>query len=245
MAVSLWFCPSPGTHTYDILMTLTQSIQSLFPNSPTFEPHITLTSNLALNSDPDKSLDDVNKILTYCVAAMNSIKKQYMESLTLENNGLRLTDQLVSFKNLCIGKKYFSKIFLQCKENRYLYSVASIMREMFVEVTDNEMRAKSWLKEDFLPHLSLLYSDVPHLSKADERAVVTRIEDIVDIKLRKESIIPTIMETWSNKEKNNIQVKYSFSETPSTLAWGLPGTLKVVRCVGPVDEWEVLGKIDV
>ncbi|CCH59618.1 hypothetical protein TBLA_0B08020 [Henningerozyma blattae CBS 6284] len=266
MAIALWFCPPRSSPTYESLNQLIVSLQSLFPSSPVFEPHITITSNLICNND-----DDVNKILTSCVASINSIKpllniNNNTNSSTSNNHtpsSIRLSsdssysfqDQysssrkkyilpLVSLNGCSIGKKYFRKVVLECTPNKYLYSIAQIMRELYVErdttiTATNEVitardKAMKWLHEEFNPHVSLLYSDSYSISPAFVKVIQQRIEDSLDVEL-------AAIDNTNNK--NQIQ-SWSFDHIPFQ-SWGLPGTFKIVRCEGPVEKWEVLGKADV
>ncbi|QLL30284.1 hypothetical protein HG536_0A01010 [Torulaspora globosa] len=222
MTIALWYCPQQGSAAYEILELLIESLQSIFPSSPRFEPHITITNNLVCN-DPD----DVNKILTSCVAAVQSIKPL----LGSASSG----GQLVSFKRCSVGKKFFDKVVLECHENRYLISIAQIMRELYVEIDDTSrsQRAATWARDEFRPHLSLLYSETYPISQAFLRIIQQRIEDALDVQLR------SLPATGGDR-----QLAWQLSTTP-TCSWSLPGTFKVVKCEGPVDEWQVLGRTDV
>lgn len=223
MTIALWYCPQQGSPAHEILELLIESLQSIFPSSPRFYPHITITNNLVC-----KDSDDVNKILTSCVAAMQSIKP-------LVGSGRRNEAPLVSFKSCSVGKKFFNKVVLDCDENRYLISIAQIMRELYVEIGDTtrSQRAATWARDEFRPHLSLLYSETYPISQAFLRIIQQRVEDALDVQLQ---AVPSAA--------GDRQVAWRLSSTPSC-SWSLPGTFKVVKCEGPVDEWQVLGRTDV
>lgn len=218
MTIALWYCPLQGTPAYETLELIIISLQSLFPNSPVFEPHITITSDLVCSTG-----DDVNKILTSCVAAIRSVRNQQRQAPTL-----------ISFKACSVGKHYFRKVVLECNENRYLYSIAQVMREVYVEIEDasRSQRAATWARDEFKPHLSLLYSDVTPISQAFLRVIQQRIEDVLNIQMVR------------HQGNRDTQLYWDFPQQPA-LSWGLPGTFKVVRCEGPVENWRVLGKTDV
>ncbi|QLQ77851.1 hypothetical protein HG537_0A00980 [Torulaspora globosa] len=222
MTIALWYCPQQGSAAYEILELLIESLQSIFPSSPRFEPHITITNNLVC-----KDSDDVNKILTSCVAAVQSIKP------VLGSAGS--DEPLVSFKDCSVGKKFFNKVVLDCRENRYLISIAQIMRELYVEIDDTSrsQRAATWARDEFRPHLSLLYSETYPISQAFLRIIQQRVEDALDVQLHS---VPTT--------SGDRQLVWQLSSTPSC-SWSLPGTFKVVKCEGPVGEWQVLGRTDV
>ena len=192
-------------------------MQTLFPSSVTFEPHITITTNLEC-----KDKDDVNKILTSCVAAIRSIEKPLKSSHAAP---------LISFKSCSIKKPYFQKVILNCKDNKYLLGLQKIMTEMY-----SSQKAADGSVPSFKPHVSLLYSDVKPVSQAYVRMIEQRVEDALDLRL--------IIDESSANTDSDTQVEWTFDRDP-TLSWGIPGTFKVVRCEGPVSEWEVLGRTDI
>lgn len=226
MTIALWYCPQFGSTTFDTLELLIISLQTVFPNSPIFDPHVTISTNLVCTNN-----DDVNKILTSCVAAVQSIKSTLNDNKQSEG-----VSPLISFKGCSVGKRYFRKVVLECGDNRYLHSIAQIMRELYVEIDDSSrsQRAAAWARDEFDPHLSLLYSDVHPISQAFLRVIQQRIEDTLDIQMVK-------INDQSDKDK---QVAWEFVRPP-VVSWNLPGTFKVVKCEGPVDEWQVLGRVDV
>ncbi|CAB4256130.1 similar to Saccharomyces cerevisiae YGR247W CPD1 Cyclic nucleotide phosphodiesterase, hydrolyzes ADP-ribose 1'', 2''-cyclic phosphate to ADP- ribose 1''-phosphate [Maudiozyma barnettii] len=218
MSIALWFCPQQGSTYYELLKQLIMSMQTLFPSSILFEPHVTITTNLICENK-----DDVNKILTSCVAAIRSIEKQLRDIHTLP---------LVSFDSCSIKKQYFQKVILNCKPNKYLFGLEKIMTEMYT----SKKPAHEGEQPKFTPHVSLLYSNVTPVSQAYVRMIEQRIEDTLDLRLKQ----------VTNKDllTQDEQVKWEFSRE-SSLGWNIPGTFKVVKCEGPVYEWEVLGRTDI
>lgn len=214
MAIALWYCPPQGSSAQENLQLLITSLQSLFPNSPVFEPHVTITSDLVCNS-----ADDVNKILTSCVAAVKSIPA---------------SQSLVKFNNSTVGKSYFRKVVLECEPNTYLYSIAQIMRELYVEIDESSksQRAATWARDEFKPHLSLLYSEVYPISQAFIRVIQQRIEDALNVQMVREE---------QNGTTSPHQLQWNFANNPDTVNWSRPCTFKVVRCEGPISHWRVLG----
>ncbi|CCF56735.1 hypothetical protein KAFR_0B04390 [Kazachstania africana CBS 2517] len=219
MSIALWYCPVPGTYQYEVLKQLIVSLQTIFPTSPLFEPHITLATKLQCENK-----EKIDEILTSCVAAVQSIKGQLQQS-----NGT----PLVSFDECCINKKFFKKVTLNCNQNKYLVSMARIMQELYSE-GDGEDANGTWE-----PHVSLLYSDVTPISKAFVRIIQQRIEDALDVRLIEDTSIAS-----NEQYKNDIQTKWKFDRKPS-LNWNLPGSFKIVRCEGPIGEWMVIGRIDI
>ncbi|CAI4471521.1 AIF_collapsed_G0019400.mRNA.1.CDS.1 [Saccharomyces cerevisiae] len=239
MAIALWYCPPQGSVAYETLQMLIFSFQTLFPDSPVFEPHVTVTSHLVCNSK-----DDVNKILTSCVAAIQSIRSHQTAKKGRKGQASHtVAAPLVSFNGCSVGKQYFKKIVLECNKNKILYGVAQVMREMYVEIDPEtrSSRAATWVHEEFHPHVSLLYSDIHPVSQASLRVVQQRIEDALDVQL-----VPREKRKGSENAdgSNEVQMRWDF-DVSSSLSWNIPGTFKVVNCVGPVQEWEVLGRVDV
>lgn len=214
MSIALWYCPPQGSVAYEIISQLIASLQSLFPNSPIFEPHITIATQL-LCEDQDAR----KQVLTSCVAAIQSINKQ------LRANAKR--DPLVSFDSLSIGKKFFKKVTLDCHENKYLMSVAKVMKELYSDPKLVESMGP------FQPHVSLLYSDVKPVSKAYIRIIQQRVQDTLDTELTE--IEPT---------QEDVQACWTF-DSKTAVSWNIPGTFKIVRCEGPIEQWEVLGSVEV
>lgn len=215
MTIALWFCPQPGSSNYELLRQLISSLQTLFPTSVIFEPHITITTHLICEKP-----DDVNKILTSCVAAIRSIEYQLRDPRG---------SPLVSFDSCSIGKPFFKKVTLNCKDNRYLLGLERIMSEMYSSKSKDEL-------SKFKPHASLLYSDVNPVSQAYIHMIEQRIEDALDLRL---------LQKEETRETNpDVQVEWKF-DRQSSVGWNLPGTFKVVKCEGPIHEWEVLGRADV
>ncbi|SCU92456.1 LANO_0E00958g1_1 [Lachancea nothofagi CBS 11611] len=215
MGIALWFVPHANSTEYETLQSLILSLQTLFPDAPTFEPHLTITSQLKCNSGAE-----VQQVLTTCLAAVGAIKPSVKQK----------EESIVSFSGAGMGKGYFTKVRLICTENKYLMGIAQVIRELFVAETPEE--ASNWLLQEFRPHVSLVYSEMYHVNQALERIVAQRIEDALDLSLH-ENAVPG----------NQNQRSWSFGR--QVPGWSLPGTFKVVRCEGPVGEWQVLGSVEV
>ncbi|SCU79488.1 LADA_0B01002g1_1 [Lachancea dasiensis] len=215
MGIALWFEPHANSTEHQTLQSLIYSLQTLFPDAPAFEPHLTITSQLKCHS-----VSDVQQILTSCVAAVGAIRAKVKED----------KESLVSFVGAGIGKGYFTKVRLLCYENKYLMGIAQVIRELFV--AESPELASQWLLEEFRPHVSLIYSEMYHVNQALERVITQRIEDALDLLLHPNAVAG---------EQN--QKSWSFGSSVS--GWGVPGVFKVVRCEGPVQEWEVLGSVEV
>lgn len=137
----------------------------------------------------------------------------------------------ITFSSLKINHKnsYFKKIYLSLIKSKNLAGLATIIRELYVELPKikNEAEAKysaqDWCNEQFDPHLSLVYTDLTHFDNALIRTIKTRVQDLLD--------------TDTLHLDDGELLNYD-------LGW-TNGVLKIVRCEGPVEEWDVLGKIDI
>lgn len=187
------------------------SLNPLFQDSIEFEPHITITSQLAVNS-----MSDVNTVLSSCAAA-------------LKGGGLELT---IILSSLFINSKnsYFKKIYLDVDKSKNLTSLATIIRELFVilPATKDEENARKlaqeWGNSEFKPHLSLIYTNSNHFDSALIKTITTRVEDYLNI--------------------DGIRINELNDFNEFEIGWK-NGVLKIVECEGPVNEWKVLGSIEI
>ncbi|KAH3673034.1 hypothetical protein WICPIJ_009920 [Wickerhamomyces pijperi] len=206
MGVALWLCPKYESSVHETLTSLHSGLSLLFPGSPRFEPHITITSQLNCNTK-----DEVRMILGTSLAALKGL------SLNVVFNSLNIKEK----------NSFFKKIYIGVEREQTLTSLALLIREMFVEKDDEsstaQEKAKEWALQQFEPHLSLVYTDLPHFDLATQRTIVTRVEDYLNL--------------------GNIEVNAD-DEVMKELGW-TNGSLKVVRCEGPIEQWEVLGAIDI
>jgi 2',3'-cyclic-nucleotide 3'-phosphodiesterase len=104
LGLSLWLIPPEDYKPSSQLSTLTTSsfpASANFPNSPSFTPHITLTSSVPVPSDPLLPL--------------------------LNLDSLPLPD--VQFSELAHGDTYFKKIFLRIKKTDTLVGLAKHVRD--------------------------------------------------------------------------------------------------------------------
>lgn len=230
------------------------SLATLFPGqAPKFDPHITITSNIKI--DLNNPHDDVDKILSASATALNSLPQNHSPLITLG----RVNSQ----------RKFFKKLYFQASKDPNLLSFTRIMRELFVilpskidienqkvnphlytkdnhgnsikrrplkkgkhseliETKPLDMErlnreaaeeAAQWINE-FDPHLSLAYSDIYPIDNALWRTIKTRIQDYL-----------------------NIDDCDSEDLVDNGLSWD-GGVLKLVLTEGDVNDWIVLGRVD-
>lgn len=229
---------------------MASSISTLFPGQPPkFEPHITITTNVVVNlEDNVKTRDDVDRILSSCVAAIDCLPKNH--------------ENLVTLGKIDSQRKYFKKLYFQVRRDPNLISFARIIRELFVilpyeiELEDRKVNpqlyetkklkksqtltnipvkcldtgpirrrasdeASEWSISEFDPHLSLVYSDLYPIDNALWRTIKTRIQDYLNIE---------------NCDDPNL--------IDNGLSWD-GGILKLVLCEGDVSEWITLGSVEI
>lgn len=227
-------------------------LNTVFPGlPPRFEPHITVSTNLAVDLKNPK--DDVDRILSLCAAALLLLPKS-------ENHWIRLG-------KVTSQRKYFQKLYFQVLAEPTLYLFARIVQELFVllpakteaehqqknphlyhkDHSGNLVRRKlskearevdvdvgklqrelaseaaAWAVGEYNPHLSLVYSDLHPIDTALWHTIRLRVLDYLGIDR-------CDADSW-NEEGNG-------------LSWE-GGVLKLVLCEGDVNEWLVLGSVDV
>lgn len=210
IGISLWLCPKPSSQIHETLSSLSTGLVSICSESSRVEPHITITSGLAINSHAD-----VRTVLESAIAALGHEIRLHVKLTSLE----------LQAKN-----HYFKKLFLRVEKSRNLVSFSTILRELYVELPTlkNEAEAKysaqDWARDEFDPHVSLLYTNMSHFDNALQRTIVTRVEDYLGIG----DIEPNT--------PNELDIY--------ELGW-TGGVLKIVNCEGPVSEWQILGTADI
>ncbi|ODQ80538.1 hypothetical protein BABINDRAFT_160809 [Babjeviella inositovora NRRL Y-12698] len=235
MAVALWLEPKKNSAMHDVLSALMDSLQSLFPDAPVFGPHITITSNLVV-----KNKTDVETVLRAAAVAMDTLKHQPSPDSSSEPNigegQISRSTHLITLEGFKVGKLFLDKLHFSVRKTAQLVSFAQIIRELYVlypELVLHKVRTQSeldlvvlagkeaalWALNEFHPHLSLIYSSTYPVNQALLRTVETRIKDALDI---------DVLDEFA---KFNI-------------GWN-GGILRVMRCEGPVNEWEDLGSIDI
>lgn len=259
LGVALWLCPKKSSGIHDKLETVMSSLNTVFPGQPPkFEPHVTITTNIALNLDNPK--DDVDRILSACCIALESLPKN------------DASQHWVRLGSVDSQRKYFKKLYFQVLRNPTLESFARIVRELFVILprrTEDEQKIKNphlfhkdssgnivrrrkslkknhrdevaispidlpriqqelaqeaaqWSTQEYDPHVSLVYSDLHPIDNALWHTIRSRVLDYM-------SIDDCDLKEW-NVDGNGA-------------SWD-GGVLKLVYCEGDVNDWAVLGSVD-
>ncbi|KAK6456093.1 2',3'-cyclic-nucleotide 3'-phosphodiesterase [Scheffersomyces xylosifermentans] len=240
------------------------SLNTLFPGQPPrFEPHITITTNVDVDlDDPDKTREDVDKILSASAVALNSLPKNHSNLVTLG----KINSQ----------RKFFKKLYFQVARDPNLISFARILRELFV-ILPKDIEQEN-IKQN--PHL---YTKDGHgntvkrkkskrnrsKSSASENETTAKEFDTTLIQqeatwkaadwstnefdphlsLVYSDIYPIDKALWRTiktriQDYLNIENCDADDLTDNGLGWD-GGVLKLVLCEGDVANWITLGSVDV
>lgn len=231
------------------------SLSTLFPDQPPkFEPHITISNDIHIDlDDPKRTKDDVYRILSASLAAINSLPKNHTELVTLENVGSK--------------RKYLKKLYFKVKRDPNLVSFARIIRELFV-VLPSEIESEN---RKINPHLYTVDDEGNTIRKSKKQLAGESPEKGQEIDVAKaQKSAQEIASKWSTDEydphlslvysdiypinnalwltiKTRIQDFLNINdcdvEQPNGLGWN-NGVIKLVLCEGDVNEWIDLGSVD-
>lgn len=238
------------------------SLGTVFPGPPPkFEPHVTITTNV--NVDMENPKDDVDRILSACCIALNSLPRHSED------------EHWIKLGKVNSQRHFFKKLYFEVLRDPKLISFARIVRELFVilpqKIEEEDRRknphlfhtdrtgklvrrrkstkkslllpkaepipvaldiprlqqelavlAAEWTLEEFDPHLSLVYSDLQPIDNALWHTIRSRVLDYL-------SLDNCDLNTWSIDGNG--------------FSWE-GGVLKLVLCEGDVNDWVVLGSVD-
>ncbi|GEQ69285.1 hypothetical protein JCM33374_g2956 [Metschnikowia sp. JCM 33374] len=259
LGVALWLCPKKNTSLSDKLDVLMGSLATVFPGQvPAFEPHITITTNI--NLDLNNAKDEVDRILSACCIALDSLPRTGMDSAW------------VKLGRVASQKKFFKKLYLQVLRDPTLISFARIVRELFVilpEMTELEHKVKN-------PHLfhTDAHGNIVRRKRSSSKSSKSKTVDVaLDMpRIQHDSALEAAR--WSADEYDpHLSLVYSNLHPIDNALWhtirsrvsdylsledcdseewdvqgnGLEwdgGVLKLVLCEGDVSEWAVLGSVD-
>ncbi|KAK9238475.1 2',3'-cyclic-nucleotide 3'-phosphodiesterase [Lipomyces kononenkoae] len=164
--LSLWLSPPPSSPIYKALESLIgQLSDDLFPPSskaPKFSPHITLTSDIPVDVDPDA-----------VVRSVSSLASPRLQ---------------IDIGNVAYGPAYFKKIYLRIAKTPDLIQLAGESRRIHVYLSTNdnksadkaEAMAREWQSSEYDPHLSLVYSDEWPITDNKKIDIQARLESLFD-----------------------------------------------------------------
>lgn len=238
------------------------SLSTVFPGQPPrFEPHITITTNIAI--DLDNAKDEVDRILSSCCIALNSLPRDADAS------------DWVRLGKVKSQRKFFKKLYFQVLRDPTLVSFARIVRELFVILPEKkELEHKT--KNPHLFHTDNKGEIVrKKISHGRSRSLLQKVEKPVEVEIdipqiQKELAIEAAK--WSEEFDPHLSLIYSSLHPIDNALWytirsrildylsiddcdldiwnmgnGLSwdgGILKLVLCEGDIKDWTVLGSVD-
>lgn len=142
----LWLIAPSDDHAFNksLKELIGTTLPSNFPNAPkiNFIPHVTVTAGI----DPSKTYE--------------SSPQEWLDNLSLPTEFQKEKNEVViMLEELEPGEPFFKKVTLRAKKDANLLKLASKCREQGVLVSESD--AKAWAENEYLPHLSLLYGDIP------------------------------------------------------------------------------------
>jgi 2',3'-cyclic-nucleotide 3'-phosphodiesterase len=147
MPSSLWLIAPHDDHPFNKSLKdlIGSTLPSDFPHAPknNFIPHVTVTSEI----DPAKTYERA------------SSPQEWLDSLILPEFQKEKNEVVIELEQLEVGEPFFKKVTLRAKKGANLVKFASKCREQGLLLSESE--AQKWAENDYLPHLSLFYGDIP------------------------------------------------------------------------------------
>lgn len=238
------------------------SLATVFPDQPPkFEPHVTISTNIAL--DMDNAKDNVNLILSACSIAMNSLPNESRH------------DEWVRLGKVTSQRAYFKKLYFLVIRDATLISFSRIVREQFVclprriELAEQAANPQCFHKnsQGNLVRKKSVQSR-PRLSSSPEKPKVAIDMDKIRQELAQEaaqwtieefephlSLVYSKLHPIDNALWRTIRTRVSdylsidncdldhWNVEGNGFSWA-GGTLKLMLCEGDVCDWMVLGSVD-
>jgi 2',3'-cyclic-nucleotide 3'-phosphodiesterase len=150
MPASLWLVPredNPFTKTMQELITST--VPSNFAaalegkDKVNFQPHVTVTSEI----DPASTYE-------------KSSPQDWIDSLQLPEFKKEFDEVVLELDEIEAGEPFFKKLTIRLNKDKNLFKLVGNCRRDAVYGGD-QGKADQWVENDYLPHLSLMYADMP------------------------------------------------------------------------------------
>jgi 2',3'-cyclic-nucleotide 3'-phosphodiesterase len=142
---SLWLIAPSDDHAFNksLKELIGSTLPSDFPHTPknNFIPHVTVTSDI----DPTK--------------AYKSSPQEWLDNLSLPEFQKEKNEVVIELEQLEAGEPFFKKATLRARKDANLLKFASKCREQGLLLSESD--AKAWAENEYLPHLSLFYGDIP------------------------------------------------------------------------------------
>ena len=197
--MSLWLVPHEGNpFTKTIQEFISDTVPANFSPSHEihkFSPHVTVTSGI----DYEKVLGDGSP-------------QEWLDNLQLPDFKAESDEVVLELDSIEAEDPFYRKMNIALKDNGNLTKLATSCRRE--AVLDDEEKAQAWARNEYRPHLSLLYADLP----------------TQDVK----SKVPLI------EMKIGFAIGDLFACCGGTLCMG--GHLVLVDTSKPVDQWKPVAK---
>ncbi|KAF5092476.1 hypothetical protein D0Z00_004568 [Geotrichum galactomycetum] len=236
IGVSLWLMPPPNSLLGDALTSTINGLKPLFHDAPGFAPHITITSNIAVSRQNTQrhvasildraraaaaSVDHLDVIVTGIVFnGTQFFKKVYFQA---QRRPELLSLALISREEFVYLPELQQRVRQEqtwAESNRPRAAAATEPTAVSPEqnealVQEAAQRASTWVRNEYDPHVSLVYSSIYPIDEAVQQTIDTRLRDVFGDNYAEKGI------GWTG------------------------GRLALVECEGPVEQWKVLGYRDI
>lgn len=129
---SLWLLPPADHPLSNVIPSLIDKTSKKFNSPHRFLPHVTLTSEISPS--------------TY-----GSSPQTWLDSLAFPAG----QDVKVTFKRLGSDEVFFRKLYIKCEKNEGVKKLAKQCRQQVNDFKE-EVKALSWVDNQYMPHLSLM-----------------------------------------------------------------------------------------
>lgn len=241
IGVSLWLQPPPNSLLGDALTSTINGLKPLFHDAPGFAPHITITSNIAVSRQNTQR--HVASILDRARAAAASVDHLDVVVSNIVFNGTQFFKKVYfqaqrrpELLSLALISReefvYLPDLQMKVRQNQAwdesnrpvnssappktrteLNTISDEQNEKLVQ--EAAQHASEWVRNEYDPHVSLVYSGVYPIDEAVQQTIDTRLRDVFGDNYAEKGI------GWTG------------------------GRLALVNCEGPVEQWTVLGYRDI
>lgn len=146
MPMSLWLVPHDGNpFTKAVQEFISDEVPKLFlppEKIQKFAPHVTLTSDI-----------DVEKVVE------GKSPQEWLDNLQLPEFKAELNEVILELDTIEAEDPFYRKMNIAVKDGANLKKLAACCRRQ--GVLESEDKAEAWAQNEYQPHLSLLYADVP------------------------------------------------------------------------------------
>lgn len=185
LGAALWLMPPNGSPLSETLKTTIDGLRPLVDDGQRFSPHVTIVTKILISNQAQADF-----VLDQALIACKSVPQMK-----------------ITLKGVKYGSRYFKKVYLGVEPSPELISLARISKEEFVtgpaiknaqkhyhalsidERSKLEQQAAAeadqWVRSEYDPHLSLVYSNQYPVDEALKVTISTRVTDIFGSNINK------------------------------------------------------------